>query len=89
MYNIKETLGDLLEIDDRGGFFNQDDLEAAMKPVHADVKFAAAVQRKCATRQMSPNEMIADDTYVIRICISHLRLRHQDWKAAIAEQKES
>ena len=87
IYNIKQTAVDLLTIDDRGGFFNQEDLVEAMKPVHADVQFAAAVQRKCATRQMSSNEMLADDCYVIRAILSHIRLRRQDWKAAKAEKR--
>lgn len=72
---VSKTAQKLVAIDTRGGYFSQDDIETPLTALLSEEKWNAAVTQLAAKQDLSRQAYIADQAYVIRVQLSHIRIK--------------
>ena len=69
-------------VDSRGGYFLQDDVSVMYESVATDSKYKAAFECAAAKDKKSTEEFKRDQSYCLRVMLSHFRLKYDGWKKA-------
>ena len=72
---VSKTAQKLVAIDTRGGYFSQDDIETPLTALLSEEKWNAAVTQLAAKQDLSRQAYIADQAYVLRVQLSHIRIK--------------
>ena len=77
-----------MALDKRGGFFEQEDMEIAMTRLHGKMACKASSLALAASVGKSPKELIADQSYVVRVQLNHVRIRCKQFRKRRAAGKQ-
>ena len=69
-------------VDSRGGYFLQDDVSVMYESVATDSKYKAAFECAAAKDKKSTEEFKRDQSYCLRVMLSHFRIKYDGWKKA-------
>ena len=88
MFPFRESLGGLIDVDPRGGYFNQEMVEDVMGEFHNDLNYAASVRVLAGQKSMSAKEMQYDQAYMTRVMLSHIRIKASRYYKAVRKNKK-
>ena len=69
-------------VDSRGGYFLQDDVSVMYESVATEPKYKAAFECAAAKDKKSTEEFKRDQSYCLRVMLSHFRIKYDGWKKA-------
>ena len=84
-----EFIKHCISVDVRGGYFLQPDVEVMYESVATDPKYKAAFECAAVKDKKSTEEFKRDQSYCLRVMLSHFRLKYDGWKKAKGKLKDT